>query len=177
MLTVMRDMETHHSVRFNAIDEDGHWADAVLLKAAHKLRDVALLRDDMLAIEQDGHSGRVRPVPQRPMLGIPGQVLCGRAKVPIIVRVQTACVATMHTDYGGRLNLQGEAAVAGCLTRLVTVNSHAKPASTQQPPHMKTRTVTFMLCPVLRMTPWNEHIAAGHAKKSWVTFKQAGELL
>lgn len=97
MLTVVSTTETHHSVRFDAVDEDWHRPHAILLEAAHQLRDVALLRDDMLPVEQDGHSGRICPVPQRPKLGIPGQVLRGRAKVPIIVRVQTAYTATMRT--------------------------------------------------------------------------------
>ena len=33
---------------FNAIDEDGHWPNAFLLKAANQLRNVALLCDHML---------------------------------------------------------------------------------------------------------------------------------
>lgn len=56
-------MGAHHSVRLDAIDEDGHRSDAVLLKAAHKLRYVALLRDHVLPVQQDCHCGRVWPVP------------------------------------------------------------------------------------------------------------------
>lgn len=83
----------HHSMRLDAVDEDGHWPHAVGLEAAHQLCNVPLLRDHVLAVQQHRHRGCVGVARQSAVPRIPLQVLGRRREVAVVVRVQAACTA------------------------------------------------------------------------------------
>lgn len=93
------DREPHHSVRLDPVDEGWHGDDTLALKAAHELRNVSLLGNDVLAVEQHRHGGRARPVPERPVLPVPRQVMCWRGKVAVIVRMQAPCTSQQSLLY------------------------------------------------------------------------------
>lgn len=80
----------HHSVGFNAIDEDGYGSHPLLLHTADQLPNVHLLCDDMLAVEEDCHGGVGGVEAKGPMLNVPLHVLSWAAEEAIVLRVQAA---------------------------------------------------------------------------------------
>lgn len=75
----------------DAVDEYGDGQHSIRLHRLNQLRNVRLLRDDVLAVQQHAHSGHITALPQGPVLLIPCQVLVRGPKIPIVLWMQASC--------------------------------------------------------------------------------------
>ena len=82
----------------DAIDEYGDGQDPICFHRLDQLRNVGLLRDDVLAVQQHAYPGGITALTQGPVLLVPRHVLPGRPIIPIMLWMQAPC---RHTEMSG----------------------------------------------------------------------------